>query len=114
MSELNNQSVARVARVQHERMKRVIIFTIVVFLAWQVYSQYRAGVFASLAPTQFAKVGAVGATGDFKCDQRTVCSQMTSCAEAKYFQRNCPDVDLRPDSTGVPCPLRWCSSPDAP
>lgn len=97
-------------------MKRVIIFTIAALLAWQVYSQYRAGAFASLMPTQSASHGAAGAAraGDFKCDQRTVCSQMTSCAEAKYFQKNCPDVDLRPDYAGVPCPLRWCSSPDAP
>ena len=27
----------------------------------------------------------------FKCDGRTYCSQMTPCAEATFFIRNCPD-----------------------
>lgn len=97
-------------------MKRVIFFTIAALLGWQVYSQYRAGALASLVPAQ--PTGPVAAdaapAAGFKCDQRTVCSQMTSCAEAKFFLKNCPDVDLRPDASGVPCPLRWCSSPNAP
>jgi hypothetical protein len=94
-------------------MKRVIIITFVALVAWQVYSQYRAGAFASLVPVQPAATGAAPA-GDFKCDPRTHCAQMTSCAEAKYFQKNCRDADLEVDNAGVPCPRRWCTSPNAP
>jgi hypothetical protein len=94
-------------------MKRAIILTVVALVAWQVYSQYRAGAFASLMPTQPAAVGAAPASA-FKCDERTHCAQMTSCAEAKYFQRSCRDADLESDNAGVPCPRRWCTSPTAP
>jgi hypothetical protein len=96
-------------------MKRLAIFTFVALVVWQVYGQYRAGAFASFAPPKPAAISAAPpASADFKCDARTVCSQMTSCAEAKYFLKNCPDVDLRPDRMGLPCPLQWCSSPDSP
>jgi hypothetical protein len=99
-------------------MKRLAILTFLALVAWQVYSQYRAGAFASLVPALSAKPGAVGHTpapaDGFKCDQRTHCAQMTSCAEAKYFQKNCRDADLEVDNAGVPCPRRWCTSPNAP
>jgi hypothetical protein len=96
-------------------MRRVAIFVFVALVAWYFYGQYRAGAYASYAPPRPAAAGASPVvTRDFKCDQRTVCSQMTSCAEAKFFQKNCPDVDLRPDSAGLPCPKWWCTSPDAP
>lgn len=46
----------------------------------------------------------------FKCDGRTHCSQMTSCAEAKYFLRNCPGTQMDGDGDGIPCESQWCSS----
>lgn len=97
-------------------MKRVVIFTFVALVAWQVYSQYRAGAFASWAPAQPGTPAALGTApaGEFKCDARTHCAQMTSCAEARYFQKNCRDADLEVDNAGVPCPRRWCTSPNAP
>jgi hypothetical protein len=45
----------------------------------------------------------------FKCDGRTRCSQMTSCAEATFFIRNCPDTKMDGDHDGVPCESQWCS-----
>jgi hypothetical protein len=102
--------------VYKSTMKRAIFFTIAALLGWQVYSQYRAGALASFMPAQPTGPVAVGAppAGGFKCDQRTECSQMTSCAEAKFFLKNCPDVDLTLDASGVPCARRWCTTPDAP
>jgi len=44
----------------------------------------------------------------FHCDGRTYCSQMTSCAEAKYFLNYCPDVKMDGDHDGVPCETQWC------
>ena len=94
-------------------VKRVIILTFVALVGWQVYSQYRAGAFASLMPAQSTAADAAPPT-DFKCDHRTHCAQMTSCAEAKFFRKNCTDADLEIDNAGVPCPHRWCTSPNAP
>ena len=45
----------------------------------------------------------------FRCDGRTYCSQMTSCAEAKYFLSNCPDVKMDGDGDGIPCEEQWCN-----
>jgi hypothetical protein len=45
----------------------------------------------------------------FKCDSRQYCSQMTSCAESKYFLSNCPGVKMDGDRDGIPCEEQWCS-----
>jgi hypothetical protein len=52
-----------------------------------------------------------GASSGYQCDGRTHCSQMTSCAEAKYFLRNCPNVEMDGDNDGVPCEMQWCTHP---
>ena len=44
----------------------------------------------------------------FKCDGRTHCSQMTSCEEATFFLRNCPNVKMDGNNDGVPCEKQWC------
>ena len=46
--------------------------------------------------------------GQFRCDGRTYCSQMTSCDEAKFFLRNCPGTKMDGDGDGVPCEKQWC------
>jgi len=45
----------------------------------------------------------------FKCDGRTHCSQMTSCAEAMYFLRNCPNTQMDGNNDGEPCEQQWCN-----
>jgi hypothetical protein len=44
----------------------------------------------------------------FKCDSRKHCSQMASCAEAKYFLSNCPGVKMDGDGDGIPCEEQLC------
>jgi hypothetical protein len=39
---------------------------------------------------------------------------MTSCAEAKYFQKNCTDADLEIDTAGVPCSAALVHEPQCP
>ena len=48
------------------------------------------------------------AAGQYKCDGRTYCSQMTSCAEATYFLKNCPGVKMDGNNDGIPCERQWC------
>lgn len=45
----------------------------------------------------------------FRCDGRTYCSQMTSCAEARYFLANCPGVKMDGNRDGEPCEQQWCN-----
>ncbi|GAC1619461.1 MAG: hypothetical protein NVS9B10_00180 [Nevskia sp.] len=51
-----------------------------------------------------------GTAGDgaFHCDGRQRCSQMTSCAEAKYFLSHCPTVKMDGDGDGIPCEDQFC------
>ena len=45
----------------------------------------------------------------FKCDGRTHCSQMRSCAEAEFFLKNCPNTKMDGNSDGEPCEQQWCN-----
>lgn len=49
-------------------------------------------------------------TSAYQCDGRQHCSQMHSCAEAKYFLKNCPDPKMDGNHDGVPCEEQWCTS----
>ncbi len=47
--------------------------------------------------------------GSFICGGKTYCSEMSSCEEAKYYQRNCPGTKMDGDGDGIPCESQWCS-----
>ncbi len=73
---------------------------------------------AASAPVAEARPQATGTAGPAiqpeqrksnRCDGRTYCSQMTSCAEAKYFLANCPGVKMDGDRNGIPCEKQWCN-----
>jgi cold shock CspA family protein len=49
------------------------------------------------------------ASTQFGCDGRTYCSQMTSCAEATFFLRNCPNTKMDGNGDGEPCEEQWCN-----
>lgn len=42
----------------------------------------------------------------FRFQGKIHCSEMTSCAEAKFYLRNCPGVKIDGDNDGVPCERR--------
>jgi endonuclease YncB( thermonuclease family) len=45
----------------------------------------------------------------YRCDGRSHCSQMSSCAEATWFLENCPGVKMDGNRDGVPCERQWCN-----
>jgi hypothetical protein len=45
---------------------------------------------------------------DFRCDGRTRCHEMASCAEARYFLERCPGVKMDGDADGIPCEDQLC------
>ncbi|KPF48868.1 hypothetical protein D621_15660 [beta proteobacterium AAP51] len=49
----------------------------------------------------------------FRCDGRTYCTQMRSCAEARYFLAQCPGVKMDGDRDGIPCEDQWCLGPES-
>jgi cold shock CspA family protein len=44
-----------------------------------------------------------------RCDGRQHCNQMTSCAEATWFLKHCPGVEMDGNHDGVPCEQQWCT-----
>jgi len=63
------------------------------------------------APAVAPKVAAASpAAPAFRCDGRTYCSQMHSCAEATYFLKHCPGVKMDGNGDGVPCEKQWCTA----
>lgn len=103
-------------------------WVLVALIGWQAYQWWathgspsakaQAGTPSALiAGGSAASVNQVtpAASPIFRCDGRRYCSQMTSCAEATYFLRNCPGVEMDGDGDGdgVPCEQQWCTSPFA-
>jgi excalibur calcium-binding domain-containing protein len=44
----------------------------------------------------------------YKCKGKIYCSEMTSCAEAKFYLRNCKGTKIDGNHDGVPCEKQWC------
>ena len=63
---------------------------------------------AATAPEKVAPTPPTVTSG-FSCDGRQYCSQMKSCAEAKYFLANCPGAKMDGDKNGIPCEKQWCN-----
>jgi hypothetical protein len=47
-------------------------------------------------------------TGQFTCQGKRECPEMKSCEEAKFYLKNCPDVNIDGDGDGVPCEDQFC------
>jgi hypothetical protein len=93
-------------------MRRLIILLIIAGLGWYGYTRYEGArakrVQPAASPVQLAPLARTPTAAAFTCDGRTYCSQMTSCAEATYFLKNCPGVKMDGNNDGVPCEQQWC------
>lgn len=86
---------------------RVVQLVIVIALVAYGYAEYSR--LASPESDAVAQPVVQTTPAVFQCDGRTHCSQMTSCAEATYFLKNCPNVTMDGDHDGVPCEQQWCN-----
>ena len=99
-------------------MKHLFILALLALAPWQAYGQYQSRGATSAEAQCNAEVAQPKApastrrpatpVSQFKCDGRTYCSQMTSCAEATFFLKNCPGVKMDGNNDGVPCERQWC------
>lgn len=95
-------------------MRNILALAIIAGLAWYGYTKYQASLnqatTESLPSSGLSHASASESEGfsPFKCDGRTHCSQMTSCAEATYFIQNCPNTQMDGNNDGVPCERQWC------
>lgn len=90
---------------------RVIPLLVVVGFVSYGYGEYSRR--AAPLTANVAKPETQAPSQAYNCDGRTHCSQMTSCAEATFFLRNCPNVQMDGNNDGVPCEQQWCTSPFA-
>jgi hypothetical protein len=96
-------------------MKKVALILLIVMLGWYGNQKFRRHRLPSMADASEAPAhhqphvsAPVPESGSFKCDGRTYCSQMTSCAEATFFIQNCSDTKMDGNRDGVPCEKQWC------
>ncbi|MEO8020369.1 cold shock domain-containing protein [Polaromonas sp.] len=97
-------------------LKTAVGVLLVAALGWQGYAYYQK--VAPAGRTSEAVLPAGQPLGDlapsraaapsYVCDGRQHCSQMTSCAEATYFLKNCPGTKMDGDNDGVPCEQQLC------
>jgi cold shock CspA family protein len=88
----------------------LVSFAMVGALGWYGYGHYQAFVArnALASPSSLSAPTSSGETFSARCDGRTMCSQMTSCAEATFFLQNCPGTQMDGDGDGVPCEQQFC------
>jgi len=91
--------------------RNTTVLLVVVLIAAVGYSRYhkaQTGLYLPIsasAPSEAQEP----VSSPYHCDGRMHCSQMTSCAEAKYFIQNCPNTEMDGDHDGVPCESQWCN-----
>lgn len=93
----------------------VVGVVVVIALAYWGYGRYQAAS-QRRDPERLPAVAAPEAPpagAGFRCDGRTQCSQMTSCAEATWFINHCPGTQMDGNHDGVPCEQQWCTGPGA-
>ncbi|MDD2885693.1 MAG: excalibur calcium-binding domain-containing protein [Dechloromonas sp.] len=95
-------------------MKKLIALLIVGAIGWQAYGKYlRQNVEQLAEPPVQQRVAVnqppVAIAPGYRCDGRTHCSQMTSCQEATWFLKNCPDTKMDGNNDGIPCEKQWCN-----
>jgi hypothetical protein len=100
-------------------MQRIIVLLIIAALGWYGYTKYQSAlnvrpiVGTEERPSPEPRAAPLPKTEGpntpaFKCDGRTYCSQMTSCAEATFFLKNCPGTKMDGNNDGIPCEKQWC------
>jgi len=101
-------------REKQSLLGRIVSFAVVVALAVYGYGKYTHRFTAQenvAAPQEAVAIHSneKAMPSVFQCDGRTYCSQMTSCAEATFFLKNCPNVQMDGNHDGVPCEQQWCN-----
>ena len=92
-------------------MNKLLLLLLACLAGLGGYAYLSGGLAPKPAPREFpieAVVADAPGLASEKCDGRTRCSQMTSCAEATYFIEHCPNTEMDGNQDGVPCEKQWC------
>lgn len=87
----------------------IIAVAIVGVVGGMLYSKFEDRRHRSnMAAQPAAAMPSAEQNAQFRCDGRQYCSQMTSCAEAMFFVKNCPGTKMDGNNDGIPCETQWC------
>jgi Excalibur calcium-binding domain len=93
-------------------MKNLLLLAFAVFVVWKLTSDEPTPITkepGAISVEQFTQeISRPSVPVNYDCDGRQHCSQMTSCEEATYFIRHCPNTKMDGDNDGVPCERQWC------
>lgn len=105
------RAVSRSSTAPGSLLPKVVALALVVALGG--YGYHRLQQQATEAPQQPVSASREDSDGlsvpAYRCDGRIHCSQMTSCAEAKFFLKNCPGTQMDGNNDGEPCEQQWCT-----
>ncbi|WP_394389473.1 excalibur calcium-binding domain-containing protein [Shewanella woodyi] len=108
---------------RHSRQSKsssVILIPLLVILALGIFGYKRFEALTAQSNTQThstnepsqqaaAKIEWIQPKETFHCEAGKLhCSQMRSCAEAKFYNRNCPGTKMDGDGDGIPCERQHC------
>ena len=90
----------------------IVGLILICLLAYFVYGKYQRYQLAQQSPADVQPVAQVPVNSNpngYRCDGRTLCSQMNSREEARWFVRNCPGTKMDGNNDGEPCEndSRW-------
>lgn len=81
--------------------------------AWQSSASKPVQSFSLDEPADVQRLAEIPDPGSvnssFQCEGKQLCPQMSSCAEATFYLRNCPGTKMDGDGDGVPCESQWCN-----
>ena len=93
-------------------MNRVVLIGLVAIIGLFAWRQRARYVEAERATAPLQSAADLPVERDereaFRCDGRTHCREMRSCAEAEFFLRNCPGTKMDGDKDGIPCEDQFC------
>ncbi|WP_065204206.1 excalibur calcium-binding domain-containing protein [Shewanella woodyi] len=119
----NSRSHNSKSHNRHSRQSKsssVILIPLLVILALGIYGYKRFEALTAQSNTQThstnepsqqpaAKIEWIQPKETFHCEAGKLhCSQMRSCAEAKFYNRNCPGTKMDGDGDGIPCERQHC------
>lgn len=66
------------------------------------------GMATSPTPTSALSPATATRSPGVDCEHHARCSQVRSCAEARFYLRQCPGAQMDGDQDGEPCEQQWC------
>ena len=86
-----------------------IIFTCILIMGISLYAYSSYPNWTRSIPNSIQNVFYDEDFAGYSCQGKQYCSEMTSCKEARFYLKNCPNVKIDGNNDGIPCESQWCN-----